>query len=81
MYDLPLVPFYDWIDTCHRMTRAARMFECGIIEYSVELGYKNDINEANALASHARDISILHIEAYMHAKHFPAAPPLDKLVT
>jgi len=56
------------------------MFECGIIKYLVELGYKNDINKANALAFYARDISILHIKAYMHTKYFPTAPPLNKLV-
>ena len=56
------------------------MFKCGIIEYLVKLGYKNDINKANALASHARNISVLYIEAYIHTKHFPAAPLLNKLV-
>ena len=57
------------------------MFKCGIIKYLVELGYKNNINEANALAFYAHDIYILHIETYMHAKHIPAAPLLNKLIT
>ena len=57
------------------------MFKCGIIEYLVKLGYKNDINKANALASYARNISVLHIKAYIYTKHFPTAPLLNKLVT
>jgi len=34
--------------------RAARMFGCGILNYLVELCYKNDI--VNKLASNTRDI-------------------------
>jgi len=56
------------------------MFKCGIIEYLVELGYKNDINKANALASYAYDISILYIKAYIYTKHFPITPLFNKLV-
>jgi len=44
------------------MTRAARIFKCGVLEHSVELGYrekKKDVNGANMLASYARDISVL----------------------
>jgi len=56
------------------------MFECSIIKYLVKLGYKNDINKANALASYTRDISILYIKAYIYTKHFPATSLLNKLV-
>jgi len=56
------------------------MFKCGIIEYLVKLGYKNDINKANALASYVYNIFILHIKAYIYAKHFPTTPLLNKLV-
>ena len=56
------------------------MFKCGIIKYLVKLGYKNDINKANALASYVYNISILYIKAYIYAKHFPATLLLNKLV-
>jgi len=57
------------------------MFKYGIIEYLVKLGYKNNINKINALASYAHNISILHIKAYIHTKYFPTVFLLDKLVT
>ena len=56
------------------------MFECGIIKYLVELGYKNDINKVNTLASYARNISILYIKAYIYAKYFLTTFLLNKLV-
>jgi len=62
------------------MTRAARMFECGIIEYLVKLGYKNDINKVNALAFYVCNISILYIKAYIYAKYFLTTFLLNKLV-
>jgi len=56
------------------------MFEYSIIKYLVKLGYKNDINKANALASYVCDISILYIKAYIHTKHFLTTPLFNKLV-
>ena len=77
---MPLIPFYNWIDIYYKITRAAKMFKYGIIKYLVKLGYKNNINKVNMLAFYTRDISILHIKAYIYTKHFPTAPLLNKLV-
>jgi len=60
----------------HWMTRAARVFECSILDYPVELCYKNDM--ANELASNARDIYLCILRLMCMPSIFPLPLHSDK---